>query len=530
MDREFREHYAAAPGDVLGAMFSLAPVLALALDRTGRVERASRALLTLLGLEAADLEGVPLAEAMPPDHAQVFKDGVLPVMIEHGRVRRTEISLLDSRGVPVPLCLEGFVELGPDGVLLRIYAVLEDLRETRDALEALDQKAAEAEEASNAKSRFLAAMSHEIRTPMNAIMGFAQLLQLSDLDETRQGHVKAIISAGNAMVGLLTDLLDLSQVEAGQMRIEPRAFDLHAMLADIERWWRDSAAEKGLAFSVTLAENLPVTVVSDVVRIQQVLNNYLANAVKFTLEGKVELEASVLREELGGMTLRFRVSDTGPGIAPEHVARLYRPFVRIEGEGRGPRTGWGLGLSICANIAEAMGADVGVDSEAGEGATFWLDVPVQRPPDAPADSADHAEGRDPVSPRPASPSQRVLLVEDNALNQEVMRRMLEDMGHAVTQVTNGFAALEILEGTPFDVVVMDVMMPGLGGIATTKRLREAGHGQSDVPIVACSAHVSAEDERRYHEIGMTSFLPKPVDRQDLARAIDEAVAHQTSNA
>jgi len=527
MDREFREHYAAAPGDVLGAMFAHAPVLALALVPGGRVERMSRALADLLGIAGADLEGTPLADAMPPEHARVFAEVILPSLADHGRVQRSEISLLDAGGAPVPLALSGFAELGAGGGLVRIYAILEDLRETRAALEALDQKAAEAEEASNAKSRFLAAMSHEIRTPMNAIMGFAQLLEMTEHDQTRQGHVKAIISAGNAMIGLLTDLLDLSQVEAGQMRIEARVFDLRAMLDDIDRWWRDNAAEKGLSFSVKATDDLPRFVVSDVGRIQQVLNNYIGNAIKFTPEGRVDLHAAVLRGDDRAPTLRFKVSDSGPGIAPEHVARLYRPFVRIEGEGRGPRTGWGLGLSICANIAEAMGADVGVESEAGAGATFWFDVPVQLPAKPPASDADAETRR---RQRLTAVPRRVLLVEDNALNQEVMRRMLEDMGHDVTQATNGFAALEMLEETPFDVVVMDIMMPGLGGIATTKRLREAAHGQRDVPIVACSAHVSAEDERRYHEIGMTTFLPKPVDRMDLSRAIDEAVAHQSGNA
>ncbi|MEM6739631.1 MAG: response regulator [Pseudomonadota bacterium] len=515
-----RGHYAERPGDAMGALFAHAPLLALSFDARGRLTDASAALAALLGQARDALIGRLLSEAMPGAHHAAFVDGVLHPLQETGIAAATEIALLDKAGAAVPLRCAAFAEFDRDGAFQRGIALLEDLRPTRATLEELDRKAAEAEEASQAKSRFLAAMSHEIRTPMNAILGFAQLLELSDLDATSAGHVRAILSAGTAMMDLLTDLLDLSQVEAGEMRIAPEPFDLHALIDDLEGWWRGSAAQKTLSFTVRRGPGLPRVVQSDAGRIRQVLNNYLANAVKFTAEGGVTLRADYAPGADGQGIVKFSVADTGPGIAPEHVARLYRPFVRIEADGRGPRPGWGLGLSICANIAEALGADVGVESKAGEGATFRFDVPVSVPPDA-ARWPDRALSSDMPAPGPA---RHVLLVEDNALNREVMRRMLEDLGHRVTIAANGFEALSALEEVAVDVVVMDIMMPGLGGVAATKRLRSAGHGRRDVPIIACSAHVSADDEARYREAGMTVFLPKPIERAALARALVAAVS------
>ena len=516
MDRDLVEYWRQAPGDFLGALFSHSALLALAFDAEGRVRALSAALARLTGLSDPDVAGRPLGELMTEGSAHLFVEVALPELLARGSVDGVDLDLIDAGGGVLPVRLSALCEVAPDGRCLRAVAVLSDLRETRAALEALDRKAAEAQEASEAKSRFLAAMSHEIRTPMNAILGFAQLLDLSDLDETHKGHVRAILSAGESLMTLLADLLDLTQVEAGRMRVEPRAFDLFEMLGEVSAWWRAAAAEKGLELSVTTAAGLPRHVVTDRGRVQQVLHNYLGNAVKFTPGGRVELCVEAL-EGGAAPVIRFRVSDTGPGIAASDVARLYRPFVRIEGGGAPAREGWGLGLSICASIAEAMGAEVGVESEPGRGSVFWFDLPVQLPAEPAAPAA-------PAAAPPAGPARRILLAEDEPLNQEVMGRMLRGMGHEVAVAANGFEALEALERERFDLVVMDVMMPGLDGVAATRRLRAGGHGRADIPVIGCSAHVSPEAEARYREIGMTAFLPKPVDRARLAAAIAEAEA------
>jgi len=530
VDAGLIRHWRAAPGDFAGALMAGSALLALSFDAGGRVLRESPALARLRG---ARLEGRALAEAMTPASAALFADAVLPQLRAQGSVEGAELDLTAADGTALPVRMSALCELDPAGGVLRAVALLTDLRETRAVMAALEEKAAEAEDASAAKSRFLAAMSHEIRTPMNAILGFAQLLEMDEADPTRAGHIAGILSAGRSLMALLTDLLDHAQVEAGQMRVAPSAVDLDALLAEVESWWRPAAADRGLAFAVTRDPALPARVTADPTRLQQVLNNYLANAVKFTQTGRVALDVGLHEGAPGGPALRFRVCDTGPGIAPHDVARLYRPFVQVGAAadaGAAAQAGWGLGLSICARIAEAMGARVGVDTAPGRGSVFWLDLPLRLPaaPPLPAAAEERSDARtdalkngDTGGPEPATRPLRLLVAEDDALNLDVMRRLLADMGHEVESAGNGFEALDKLQAGGFDAVLMDVMMPGLDGVAATRRLRAGPGPARDIPVIACSAHVGAEAAARYRAEGMTAFLPKPVDRAALRAVLAE---------
>ena len=526
-----------AEAAALAAILSRGSALAVLVDGDGRVVQASPELLRRAGREGGLAPGRPFAEALSDTTRPRYEQQILQKVFATGaatggvadvdleiRVSRSEVMAV--RASAVALGGQG----GPQALLL-----LTDLSDLHASLQARDLRAAEAAEASEAKTRFLAALSHEIRTPMNAILGFAQLLDLSELDDTRRGHVRSILSAGQSLMALLADLLDMSQVEAGRMRIDLRPFDLPEMLEEVAGWWRNPAADKGVAMILSIAPEVPHRIRSDRGRIEQVLHNYLGNAVKFTEAGEIRLRVEPVDLPSGGAGLRFRVADTGPGIAAADIARLYQPFEQIEGEGAAARAGWGLGLSICAAIAEAMGADVGVESGAGQGAAFWFDIPLEPatdgdsepPPEPPPEvEGDPAlpEGAASDEPSAASEGVRVLLAEDDRLNQEVLRRILEGLGHRVTVVGDGFDALERLATTEVDLVIMDVMMPGLDGAAATARLRKAGHARRHVPVIGCSAHVTAEAEARYREAGMSAFLPKPVDRARLVAAIAEALA------
>ena len=406
-----------------------------------------------------------------------------------------------------------------DGAVVARLCLLLDATEIRQTEAQLTDAVAKATEASRAKSRFLAAMSHEIRTPMNAILGLAQLLKLSNLDAKRMGHVNAIISAGGTLMNLLTDLLDLSQVEAGRMRIESRPFDLQAMLDQVADWWHSSAKEKGLRLNIALDRGLPQRVESDPIRLQQVLNNFLSNALKYTEAGRVVLSVEELARRDGTVRLRFSVSDTGIGMTAQQCANLFKPFVQIESDFGKDRGGWGLGLSICRNIAEMMRADIGVDSTPGEGTTFHfeLDMAIVEGP------AQTAEKR-PDLRLVASSGLRILIAEDNTLNQDMMRTMLRDFGHEVVAVSNGFEAVEALIKDDFDMVLMDITMPGLDGLGATEQIRSADGKMRSVPIVACSAHVGDDVQDRYRRVGIDDFLPKPVDPEALQTVIRRVVS------
>ncbi len=511
-----RQRTTNAPRHLREPLLTDAPVMMHALDAEGRVTEVSRSWTDFTGYARDDLIGRDWRDLLTETARSVVCETVEPTLHATGESRGAEIEVVAKSGDVLPVVHAARLVRDRRGRVLRSYGVFACKGAAVEARRRFGEIAREAEEASRAKSRFLAAMSHEIRTPLNAIMGFAQLLELSALDDKRRSHVKAIIGAGGALMNLLTDLLDLSLVEEGKMRIEPRAFDLIELLDQVADWWHSSTKQKGVRMIVSVDRGLPRQIIADPVRLQQVLNNFLGNAVKFTSQGTITLRASEVRREGGVSRLRFEVEDTGPGITPDQQAKLFRPFVQIESDFGKDRGGWGLGLSICANIARRVGGEIGVHSIPGEGSIFFFEL------DAPVSEAALPKRNAPSMPlsRPANgPPLRILLAEDNKPNQDLMRLLLNDLGHEVVAVDDGFAAVAATLRDRFDLVVMDVMMPGLDGFAAAEQIRSAENPLHDVPIIACSAHVADEARRRYLAAGMNAFLPKPVDRDELRKVI-----------
>jgi PAS domain S-box-containing protein len=521
MHRDLIEFWKDAPEDPFEALLAHAPVLMQSTDAEGRILKVSRFWSDLIGHAPEALAGTDWRDLLTPASRATVDDHVDPALRATGRSHGTELDIVTKDGRVLPVVHSATLMLDREGRFQRAFAIFFDNRETVEARRKLGESIREAEEASRAKSRFLAAMSHEIRTPLNAIMGFAQLLELSNLDDKRKGHVKAIVTAGHSLMNLLTDLLDLSQVEEGKMRIEPRDFDLHDLLDQVADWWHSSAKQKGLRLVVSLDRGLPRRITADPVRLQQVLNNFLGNAVKFTTQGAITLRVTERARDHGVSRLRFEVEDTGPGMTPDQLKKLFRPFVQIESDFGKDRGGWGLGLSICANIARRVGGEIGVDSHAGEGSIFFfeMDAPVAAlPTPKPARR----------SALPAAPPQeghrlRILLAEDNGPNQDLMRLLLTDLGHEVTAVDNGFEAVAATMQDAFDLVVMDIMMPGLDGLGAAAQIRSSESPVKEVPIIACSAHVADEARRRYLAAGMNAFLPKPIDRDELRQVIGQVM-------
>ncbi|MEL6167670.1 MAG: response regulator [Pseudomonadota bacterium] len=522
-----RDFWRTAPDDDLSAFLQCAPLLFHSIDNEYRLTRISRDWAQLLGYEAEEMIGRSKLDFLTAEDAAHARSVTLPEFFRTGHLRNQPYNFVSKSGEVIPVLITSSMRFDRTGSFVESLAIVFDNRGAIQARRDLNALAQEAREASRAKSRFLAAMSHEIRTPMNAIMGFAQLLKLSNLDEKRKNHVDAILSAGGSLMNMLTDLLDLSLVEEGRMRIEPREFELFDMLDQIADWWHSSAKQKGLSLTVTLDRSLPRLVRADSTRLQQVLNNFLANAVKFTSEGMVTLGVRLISRDGDLARVRFEVSDTGPGIDPEQTKQLFKPFVQIESDFGKERGGWGLGLSICANIAQNLNADIGVDSTIGAGSTFYfecdLDVLEARTSDAvppPALVAAEDDG---------APHYKVLLAEDNELNRDFMKSILDDLGHSVDVATNGFEAVEAAMQTPYDLIVMDIMMPGLDGIAAAQQIRSLNPPIRDVPIIACSAHVAPEARERYLKTGMNAFVPKPIERTELRRTIQSVVPADTTN-
>jgi signal transduction histidine kinase/ActR/RegA family two-component response regulator len=379
------------------------------------------------------------------------------------------------------------------------------------------QARAEAERAARAKGDFLATMSHEVRTPMNAVLGAAGLLRSTRLDAPQAEYVEMISSAGSVLMNVLNDVLDLSKIEAGKFQIAPAPTDLHALVRRCADLWTPQAEAAGLAFHLGVDASLPAMVVVDGARLSQILFNLLSNAVKFTAGGQVSLAVQTVASGPERAVLRFRVSDTGRGIAPEVMPRLFDAFEQADPSISRDFGGTGLGLAISQRLAGLMGGRITARSARGQGSVFDLVLDVQV-----------AEGVEQSGPTevPAGairPDLRILVVEDNPVNRKIVEALLSPVGAALAFANNGVEALDELKTQAFDLVLMDIQMPVMDGVEATRRLRASGGPNADVPVLALTANVLEEQIRLYSAAGMDGWTAKPVDAQHLLQAIAAAL-------
>ncbi|MBI3370995.1 MAG: response regulator [Betaproteobacteria bacterium] len=374
---------------------------------------------------------------------------------------------------------------------------------------------AEAEAANRAKSEFLANMSHEIRTPMNAILGMTHLAQQARPDPVLGEHLSRIAVAANSLLRIINDILDLSKIEAGKLVIEPVEFELDALLRDVLSITGVSAQQRGVEFRHSVAPEVPRAVAADAVRIGQVLSNLCANAVKFTDRGRVTLSVGMAGEDADHVTLAFTVEDTGIGMSAAQQRELFQPFAQVDTSSTRRRAGTGLGLSISIRLVEAMGGTIGVQSEPGRGSTFRFTVVCGRVR-ASLDEAgagrnldEAGAGRNLADADTHLAGARILVVEDDEVNQLVAIGMLEPTGAFASIASNGREALRLIQPGKFDAVLMDVQMPDMDGIETTRTLRRDPHLQ-DLPIIALTASAMAGDRERLLEAGMNDFIAKPI--------------------
>ena len=409
-----------------------------------------------------------------------------------------------------------------NAIIERANRRLQNEIEQRESTEADLRLAKDAAEAANrAKDQFLANMSHELRTPLNGMLGMSELLQRTRLEPKQQKYVQTMQQSGQRLLHIVNDILDVARAQAGRLKFESVEFSPRALLADLLEEHRGAANAKRIALQTEVDTAVPPRLRGDPNRLRQILGNLLGNAIKFTAEGGVIVKLSpsspqIVHDAGEAIRLRWSVTDTGPGIAPDDRARLFKPFSQLDESSTRKFGGAGLGLAICQQLVQAQGGHIHVESEPGKGSTFWFELPLGR--------ADYFGTNVFPAMNLSALKQlnaRVLVAEDNAANRLLTQEMLELMGCSTLLAQNGAQALDLLQSEQVDVVLMDWHMPGMDGLTTTRAIREREEQNAShrIPIIAVTASVLPGDRETCLAAGMDDFLAKPLTIDQLFNAL-----------
>jgi signal transduction histidine kinase/ActR/RegA family two-component response regulator len=408
------------------------------------------------------------------------------------------------------------VQRGPGNEPIRAVGLMIDIHDQKRQELALVEAKSQAEAATVAKSNFLASMSHEIRTPLNGILGMAQVLQGDELTDAQRNRVNVISESGQTLMALLNDVLDISKIEAGKLELTCVDGDIGRTIERVRQLFLSRAEERGLKLTLDIAPSVPAVLSYDPVRIRQCVANLLSNAIKFTEYGSISIRVSAEVREDGDWDTSISVTDTGIGMNEETVARLFGAFTQGDASITRRFGGTGLGLAITRQLARLMGGEIAVDSASGEGSTFRLTfraavgvAPVDQEANAPVQAAEAA--------RPSSAlGARVLLVDDNPVNRQVVKLFTTQLAPKIVEATNGEEALARLNEQAFDLVLLDVHMPVMDGKETIKRIRSSDEPWKDIPVIALTADAMSGDRERYLGMGMSDYVSKPIDARELA--------------
>ena len=495
------------------------PVIVARLAGDASLTIVNHAFTTVFGYRISEIPTLrTLSELTSPDpvhRAEVF-----------GRLERNLDTAIAEESLVKPIdweitCRDGSrrrVEMSAlplDDVVIGTFVDITQRHQTELALLQAKQKA---ERLERTKSAFLANMSHEIRTPLNAVLGSAQLLGYESLTDPQHDLVGRIKEAGDSLLRVVNDILDLSKIEAGQLAIEQRPFDLSTLLSKIDALHHAIARQKGIELRIQVSPLLEDMLIGDALRIEQILSNLVGNAIKFTEQGSVSILVQHGPDDDGRVRLRFEIRDTGIGIAPEALAGLFAPFTQADTGITRRFGGTGLGLAISKLLVDLMGGTIGADSQIQHGSYFWFELPLargaaERTESRAADASDQPR-------RPRLSGRHYLVVDDSAMNRLLIKRMLRIEGARATLLDDGQQAIEWLEdgSSDIDAILMDVQMPVMDGLTATRLIREDLH-LHELPIIAVTAGVMAEEQAAARAAGVNEVLPKPIDLEQFTRCL-----------
>lgn len=398
--------------------------------------------------------------------------------------------------------------------LLAFLYITSRIHRQEQLIEALDESQRQEKRLAAVKDQFLANMSHEIRTPMNAVLGFTHLLKAQPLNDKSKEYVGVIENAGQSLLEIINDILDISKIESGMMRIEATAFSLRSVLHGVNTMFKPKAEEKQLQLSVTIDEEVPDILYGDVMRLTQVLINLTSNAVKFTNEGEVRIHVTKVWSEEKAVRILFTVSDTGIGIDASKLHSIFDRFNQAEASTTRKFGGTGLGLTIVKQLIELQNGFISVESKAGEGATFKVELPYTLGESLSEEGNTYFNENDQL---PLHPDVRLLVAEDNKMNQNLLRHLLSSWQLQYKIVNNGKEVLQTLDKQHYDLVLMDIQMPEMDGYSTVQAIRNELH--STIPVIAMTAHAMAGEREKCLQMGMNEYISKPIIEEELYKMI-----------
>ncbi|SFJ91025.1 PAS domain S-box-containing protein [Desulfomicrobium apsheronum] len=491
----------------------------------GRTRYWNQASQNLYGYSASEAIGVKLTDLIIPPEIRGYVEADMRSMAETKiPIPASELTLMRKDGSRV-LVFSSHAIVTNAGGEAELFCVDVDLTSRKEAEEALLRLKEAAEAANQAKSEFLANMSHEIRTPINGVMGMLQLLETTTLDAEQTRYVHMAAEAANRLTRLLTDILDLSRVEAGKMEVRKAAFQIRDIIDSVAGLFAVTARNKGVALECSLDPTMPATLIGDEMRVRQVLFNLVGNALKFTDRGTVGMEITTLPPRTDDdIRVRFQVTDTGIGIPEDRLSAIFEPFRQVENSYTRNYQGAGLGLSIVHRLVGLMDGEISIESTPGTGTTVHVVLPFKM------DRENSAQIVEPAAIKTGA-GFRVLLVEDDPSNRIPTQKLLEKAGHEVTLAENGRQALELLAENDFDCILMDIQMPVMSGVEATRIIRGSDTlgPKKDIPIIALTAYAMDKERDAFLAAGMNAYVAKPATLEDMTRAMRDALGVGTSD-
>jgi two-component system sensor histidine kinase EvgS len=500
-------------------------------DPQGIITDINKQMEALTGCTRDELIGAPFKNYFTdPERAEA---GVKQVLAE-GKVTNYELTARSRDGKETVVSYNATTFYDRDRRLQGVFAAARDVTERKRLDHALEEAKEAAEAANRAKSTFLATMSHEIRTPMNGVLGMLELLSLTALDPTQRITLEVVRESGKSLQRIIDDILDFSKIEAGKMDVRPEAASITSAVDAVRNIYAGVASSKGILLQCSVDPRISPALLVDPMRLRQILNNLVNNALKFTFQGRIEIKAELMGRADGVESVRFSVKDTGIGISTEDQARLFQPFVQAAGEITPRSGGTGLGLTICRGLAKMMGGSIEMVSELGTGTTMILELSLPiADPKAIAKSDPGSTGEWPsaairirrVAPDIAQAQAEgtlVLLADDHPTNRALIVRQVNMLGYAAESVENGVEALAKWKSGRFGIIITDCNMPEMNGYDLARRIREleSANGGKRIPIIACTANALRGEEDICITAGMDDYLAKPIELKDLAKKLD----------